>query len=150
MLDATQLPGSTPRVGGGVLVRPDEDGQVTLVHVPTGTCTRRWPVDARDMLATGEWAHAADVAAPPSSASVTEEGGGNGGPSVAASTIASADSIPPLPADLADRTNPELAEFGRVTFGLALDAKTAKSHLLARIADAHALAVAAESAEGAP
>jgi hypothetical protein len=32
----------------------DADGLVTLTHVPTGAVLRRWPVDARELLAVGE------------------------------------------------------------------------------------------------
>jgi hypothetical protein len=124
----------------GHAVVPDASGRVTLTHVETGEVCTRWPVDAREMLATGAWRTAdAPVALLASVSSDPSVGTAPGASIVNVGLV-----VPPLPDDLAQRTKAEIALYGSVELGLVLDAGSVnKEQLLQSVREAHAAQVAA-------
>ena len=106
------------------------DGKVVLFLKSTGQRFERWPVDAREMMNTGDYSHAPIEDEP--EASPNE---GEGAPV----------GVAPLPENLADMTKAELVDVG-ATLGLTLDKDAAnKAALLEAIQAAHAAAVASAS-----
>lgn len=111
------------------------DGKVELFAISTGQRFERWPVDARDMLASG--AYALD---PPTLDTLVAMG------DAPATTEVGVGGIAPLPEHLSELTKADLAAFASERFGLALDKDASnKTALLDAIQAAYAAAVAVAS-----
>lgn len=102
---------------------PMPAGKVAVYHVSTGQRLVRWPIDARDMVNTGEYAHTAPLDAPAF---------------VAVAASPTLPTVEALPADMADMTKAQIVAWSTVHLALPLDAdKMTKSQILTAIINQH-------------